>query len=53
MSTKKTSDYISEADVETKYIYNILLKEILRFPSKQVYLHVPVKITHGRATTTK
>ena len=48
-----TTNYVTEADVETKFIYEILLRKVLEFPSENVYFHVPVKITQGRKTTTK
>ena len=54
MSIKKENkEYITEADVETKFIYNILLSKILEYPSELVHFHVPVKITQGRTTVTK
>lgn len=41
-------EYISEADVETKFIYSELLVNILKIPSNLVKFHVPVTITQGR-----
>lgn len=47
------NEYMSEADVETKYIYDILIKKVLECPSKSVAFHVPVEMTQGRKTVTK
>lgn len=52
-ANKENKEYITEADVETKFIYNILLSKILNYPSELVHFHVPVKITQGRATVVK
>ena len=47
------SEYRTEADVESKYAYSILVKEILEIPEERVNLHVPVRMTQGRASVTK
>ncbi len=47
------SEYVSEADVETKYIYGILLDKVFKFSSNLVNFHVPVEITQGREKTIK
>lgn len=46
-------NYNSEADVETKYVYDILLKKILEISEKQVCFHVPVKFYQGHQVQTK
>lgn len=53
MSKRNNPEYITEGDVETKYLYNILLNKILHFPSDKVHFHVPIQITQGRETKTK
>ena len=53
MPENNMTKYITEADVESKYVYSILVKEILEVPEECVNLHVPVKITQGRQTITK
>ncbi|HHB0523079.1 TPA: N-6 DNA methylase [Staphylococcus aureus] len=45
--------YYSEADVETKYIYNILVKNILGFSDENISFHVPVKFQNGHQIQTK
>lgn len=45
--------YNTEADVETKYVYTVLLRDILEIESELVSFHVPVKITQGRKVVTK
>ena len=45
--------YNTEADVETKYVYTVLLRDILELESELVSFHVPVKITQGRKVVTK
>ena len=44
----ENNDYNSEADVETKYIYRKLLKEVLNIPEELISFHVPVEINQGR-----
>lgn len=53
MKNEPDNRYLTEADVETKFIYSIMLKDILEFPSEHVHLHKSVKITQGRTTVTK
>lgn len=53
MTTGLNNEYLTEADVETKFIYSVMLQQVLNFPSEQVHLQYPVKITQGRATVTK
>ena len=45
--------YNTEADVETKYVYTVLLRDVLEIESELVSFHVPVKITQGRKVLTK
>ena len=45
--------YNTEADVETKYVYTVLLRDILEIESELVSFHFPVKITQGRKVVTK
>ena len=52
MNTKDT-EYITEADVETKFIYEVLLRKIFRFEKNNVKLHVPIEIVTGRTKTNK
>lgn len=47
------NEYKTEADVESKFVYNIFLRDILEVSSKLINLHVPVKITQGRKRMTK
>lgn len=47
------NEYKTEADVESKFVYGIFLRDILEVPSKLINLHVPVKITQGRKRMTK
>ena len=47
------NEYKTEADVESKFVYGIFLRDILEIPSKLINLHVPVKITQGRIRMTK
>ena len=49
----KNNMYLTEADVETKFIYAYLIDEVLEVSGKNVSFHVPVKITQGRKTVTK
>lgn len=53
MKKRNLNEYVSEADVESKFVYSILLREILEIPSELISLHVPIKITQGRKTETK
>lgn len=53
MKNTNFNEYVSEADVESKFVYSILLREVLNIPSELISLHVPVKITQGRKTETK
>jgi len=46
------NEYKTEADVESKFVYGIFLRDILEIPSKLINLHVPVKITQGRISGT-
>jgi N-6 DNA methylase len=46
-------DFYSEADVETKYVYNYLLKTVLDINDNKIKFHVPVEIKLGRETKTK
>lgn len=48
-----SNEYKTEADVETKFVYNVLLRNILDIPSELINFHVPIKITQGRKTETK
>jgi len=43
----------SEADVETKFVYDYLLKEVLKIPVGQISFHVPVKFNQGHERKTK
>ncbi|MDQ0359971.1 N-6 DNA methylase [Breznakia pachnodae] len=47
------SNYRNEAEVETKFVYSHLIKEILSIPSDRVSFHVPIKIHQGRSVLTK
>ena len=49
----KNNTYLTEADVETKFIYSYLLDKVLEIGGENVSFHVPVKITQGRKTVTK
>lgn len=46
-------NYVSEADVETKYVYGKLLKKILKIPTNQIFFHIPVKFNQGHEIKTK
>ena len=50
---KKNNMYLTEADVETKFIYAYLLEKVLEVSGENVSFHVPVKITQGRKTLNK
>lgn len=45
--------YYSEADVETKYVFDILLKQILEIPTEQISFHIPVRFNQGHEIKTK
>ncbi|MGM0220179.1 N-6 DNA methylase [Enterococcus sp. AZ126] len=47
------TNYNTEADVETKYIYGVLLKEILKISEDRLSFHVPVKFQSGHQVQTK
>ena len=49
----KNDTYLTEADVETKFIYSYLIDKVLEVSEKNVSFHVPVRITQGRKTVTK
>lgn len=53
MNKQIDDEYLTEADVESKFIYNFLLQKVLEFPSVQVHFHVPVTITQGRQVLNK
>ena len=53
MEERREDEYLTEADVETKFIYRVLIHDILQIPEKQVHFHFPVNITQGREKKVK
>ncbi len=49
----KNSQYLTEADVETKFIYEVLLRKVFDFKKENIKFHVPVEVTEGRKKTVK
>ncbi len=47
------NQYLTEADVETKFIFGVLLKKVFKFKNENIYFHVPIEITEGRKKVTK
>ncbi len=45
--------YSSEADVESKYVYDILLKDILKVSKDNIRFHVPVQFNQGHEVKNK
>lgn len=53
MMEMKNNQYLTEADVETKFIFGILLKKVFEFKNENIFFHVPIEITEGRKKVTK